>query len=148
MGSQLEMYCTDKCSLLTRYASPQNQERPGCSGETEGVRRYPPSLWQGDERHKSHIKPTICLSHEHGFNFAVCDDLYYRTYLVWITLKRKNIWDRPLYDRVEVLFAASIWFWLLFHRGSVWLYQLLLRLCVWSPLARWDFYLTETLTDK
>lgn len=31
-----------------RHASPQNQERPGCSGEAEGVWRHPPTLWQGD----------------------------------------------------------------------------------------------------
>lgn len=37
------------CFSLTRHAAPQNQERPGCSGETEGVRRYPSTLWQGDE---------------------------------------------------------------------------------------------------
>lgn len=36
-------------SVLTRYAAPQNQERPGRSGEAEGVRRHPPTLRQGDE---------------------------------------------------------------------------------------------------
>lgn len=30
-----------------RHASSQNQERPGCSGEAEGVWRHPPALWQG-----------------------------------------------------------------------------------------------------
>lgn len=29
---------------VTRYAPSQNQERPGCSGETEGVRWYPSTL--------------------------------------------------------------------------------------------------------
>lgn len=27
--------------------------------------------------------------------------------------------------------------WVSVHRGSAWWFQLLLRLCVWSPLARW-----------
>lgn len=27
--------------------------------------------------------------------------------------------------------------WVFFHRGNAWWFQLLLRLCAWSPLARW-----------
>ncbi len=61
-GCYLRMYWTQVFSLLTRHAAPQNQERPGCSGEAEGVRRYPPTVWQGDESQlttKGHVTLTL-----------------------------------------------------------------------------------------
>lgn len=88
---------------LTRHAPPQNQERSGCSGETEGVRRHPSTLWQGDE------------------SWPVCSIVL----AVFACM------------RCFAVHLSQCDLWVLVHRGSAWWFQLLLRLCVWSPLARW-----------
>ena len=97
----LNIYWTYKNPHLTRNAAPQNQERPGCSGEAEGVRRYPPTLRQGDWR------------------LATGAILY--PYSVWplhVAL--------TLLSMMTILQSFSF-----FYKGNAWLSQLLLRLCIW-----------------
>lgn len=53
-----------------------------------------------------------------------------------VTLILNQIWDMLLRSILVVPFVSLVWHWRLVHRESAWLFQLLWRLCVWSPLAR------------
>lgn len=119
--------------VQNRDAAPQNQEGTGCSGEAEGVRRYPPSLWQGDEPPRISI---LTVADTCGFS-AVNDALLPYLPCLSINLEMKSSLRHAVLAMFGLCISFYIWLWNLFNRGSAWLSQPLLRLCVWSPAARW-----------
>lgn len=91
----------------------------------------------------------FCLARLCGFNSAVNDVTNFLTYLVWVlTLKTNHPWDMLSCQCLDVQCPPVSNFGFLFYRGSAWLFQLLLRLCVWSPLARWALNIWWTYINE
>lgn len=94
------MYMTYNFLLLNRHAAPQNQEGTGCSGEAEGVRRYPPTLWQGDERRlttECHVFIVWPL-HVASTLLSMMSSITLTTLFELKRWKQINIWDMLSYQ--------------------------------------------------
>ena len=111
-------------SLLTRNAAPQNHERPGCSM----------TRWLTFSN-RGHIISIFYMASTCGFNSAVHDEHFPKPYLPCLNIDT----EMKYYLRHAVLpwIGPAVFFviWLGFFCS--WLSQLLSRLCVRSPLARW-----------